>query len=165
MDIQSIANHEADKFANRRRIAKEAGADYKRIPCLGHPVFRNDPVNYDPRERVIAAHIEQAGRCNVFLDFYHLLACRLKEIGVARNVWAVNLDGAIASVVLGTCWGALKDKRLSIRRVCDIAFMLFAVGRTAGAGGEFLDHQDHGSPMDMRIPVSECITLTRPKKE
>ena len=43
--------------------------------------------------------------------------------------------------------------------------MLFAVGRAAGAGGEFLDHQDHGSPMDMRIPVSECITLTRPKKE
>jgi len=165
LDLQAIANAEADKFAKRRRNAKDAGTDYKRIPCLGHPVFRNDPVNYDPRERVIAAHIEMAGRCNVFLDFYHLLACRIKEIGVARNVWAVNLDGAIASVVLGTCWKALKDKRISINRVCDIAFMLFAVGRAAGAGGEFLDHQDHGSPMDMRVPVSECIALTRPKHE
>ena len=165
LDLQALANAEADKFAQRRRNAKEAGADYKRIPCLGHPVFRNDPVNYDPRERVIAAHIEASGRCNVFLDFYHMLACRIKAIGVARNVWAVNLDGAIASVVLGVCWKALKDKRISIRRVCDIAFMLFAVGRAAGAGGEYLDHQDHGSPMDMRIPVSECIALTRPKEE
>ena len=82
---------------------------------------------------------------------------------MARNVWAVNLDGAIASVVLGVCWQALKEKRLTVRRVCDIAFMIFALGRVAGAGGEFLDHQDTGSAMDMRIPVSECISLTRPK--
>jgi len=165
LDLHAIANTEAEKFAKRRRAAKEAGTDYKRIPCLGHPVFRNEPVNYDPRERVIAAYIASAGRCNVFLEFYHLLAGRLKQIGVARNVWAVNLDGAIASVVLGACWKALKDKRISVRRVCDIAFMLFAVGRAAGAGGEFLDHQDHGSPMDMRIPVDECTALTRPKEE
>jgi len=32
----------------------------------------------------------------------------------------------------------------------------------AGAVVEFLDHQDFGKPMDMRIPVSECLTLTRP---
>jgi len=165
LDIKRLADAEAETFAVRRRAAKEAGTDYKRIPCLGHPVFRNDPVNYDPRERVIAAHIEQAGRCNVFLEFYHHLAGRLKEIGIARNVWAVNLDGAIASVVLGACWRALKDKRITLRRVCDIAFMLFAVGRVAGAGGEFLDHQDFGSPMDMRMPVEECTALTRPKDE
>jgi hypothetical protein len=50
-----------------------------------------------------------------------------------------------------------------MRRVCDIAFMVFALGRVAGAGGEFLDHQDFGSPMDMRIPVSEGVVLSRPK--
>ena len=165
LDLGKLANAQAEKFASRRREAKEAGTDYKRIPSLGHPVFRNDPVNYDPRERVIAAHIKAAGRCNVFLDFYHLLAARLKEIGIARNVWAVNLDGAIASVVLGACWKALREKHISVRRVRDIAFMLFAVGRVAGAGAEFLDHQDHGSPMDMRMPVDECITLTRSKDE
>jgi hypothetical protein len=32
------------------------------------------------------------------------------------------------------------------------------------AGGEYLDHQDHGAPMDMRIPVDECTGLTRPKE-
>jgi succinyl-CoA synthetase alpha subunit/citrate synthase len=163
LDLEALAAKEADRFSRERSAAKEAGTDYKRIPCLGHPVFRNDPVNYDPRERVIAAYLQKKKQCNVFLDFYHLLAARLKKIGVARNVWAVNLDGAIASVVLGLCWKPLREKRLTVRRVCDIAFMTFALGRVAGAGGEFLDHQDTGSPMDMRIPVDECGMLTRPK--
>jgi succinyl-CoA synthetase alpha subunit/citrate synthase len=163
IDVEALAAKEADRFSRERSAAKEAGTDYKRIPCLGHPVFRNDPVNYDPRERVVAACLQKKKRCNVFLDFYHMLAERLKKIGVARNVWAVNLDGAIASVVLGLCWKPLKEKRLTVRRVCDIAFMTFALGRVAGAGGEFLDHQDTGSPMDMRIPVDECVMLTRPK--
>ena len=162
LDLRKYADDEVEQFAQRRAAAKEAGIDYKRIPCLGHPVFRNDAVNYDPRERVISAYLKECGISNVFLDFYHMMAHKLKEVGIARNVWAVNLDGAIASVVLGVCWKALKEKRITIRRVCDIAFMIFALGRVAGAGGEFLDHQDFGSPMDMRIPVSECIALTRP---
>ncbi len=163
VDLKALAQKEAQRFAKERNAAKEAGTDYKRIPCLGHPVFRNDPVNYDPRERVVSAYLKEKKRASIFLDFYHLLAAQLKEIGVARNVWAVNLDGAIASVVLGLCWLPLKEKRLAVRRVCDIAFMTFALGRVAGAGGEFLDHQDTGSPMDMRIPVDECVMLTRPK--
>ena len=163
LDLDAIAEQEAERFAHERSNAKEAGTDYRRIPCLGHPVFRNDPVNYDPRERVIAAYLKETDLCNVFLDFYHNLAGRLKKIGVARNVWAVNLDGAIASIVLGVCWEGLRAKRVSVKRISDIAFMLFALGRVGGAGGEYLDHQDTGSPMDMRVPVLECISLTRPK--
>ena len=162
LDLQMLVDKEADRFNRQRNAAKAAGTDYARIPCLGHPVFKNDPVNYDPRERVIANYLSQNGLSNIFLEFYHGLAHRLKEIGVARNVWAVNLDGAIASVVLGICWEALKEKRITVRRACDIAFSVFAIGRAAGGVAEFLDHQDHGSPMDMRIPVSECITLSRP---
>ena len=138
-----------------------AGTDYERIPCLGHPVFKDKLVNYDPREKVIMDYLEKEGRCNVFLHFYHMLAHRLKEIGIARNVWAVNLDGAIAAVILGVCWKQLQEKQITLRRVCDIAFMIFALGRVAGAGGEFLDHQDYGTPMDMRIPVSEITALGR----
>jgi len=163
LDLDALAEKEAERFSRDRSVAKEAGTDYTRIPCLGHPVFRNDPVNYDPRERVIYAYLQENNLCNVFLDFYHKLAARLKKIGVARNVWAVNLDGAIASVVLGVCWDALRGKRVTVKRVGDIAFMLFALGRVGGAGGEYLDHQDSGSPMDMRVPVLECTSLTRPK--
>ena len=163
VDLPSIVQQQAARFAQQRAAAKEAGRDYDRIPCLGHPVFRDQPVNYDPRERVIARAIEAGGRRNVFLDFYHGLAAAIKTAGIARNVWAVNLDGAIAAVTLGVCWPALADKQMSVPRVRDIAFLIFALGRAAGAAGEYLDHQDHGTPMDMRVPPDECVALTRPK--
>lgn len=163
LDLQSLVRKEVERFSKIRAAAKEAGTDYERIPCLGHPVFRNEPVNYDPRERVIAEYIKANKLYNIFLDFYHMLAARLKEVGIARNVWAVNLDGAIASIVLGLCWQGLSGKRMTVDRAGDIAFSIFAVGRAAGATAEYLDHQDFGSPMDMRIPVSDCAVLTRPK--
>ncbi|MHC4740284.1 MAG: citrate/2-methylcitrate synthase [Planctomycetota bacterium] len=161
VDVEGIVKSEVTHFGKIRAAAKEAGTDYKRIPCLGHPVFKDNPVNYDPREQAVTEYLEQEGFCNIFLQFYHLLALGLKEIGIARNVWAVNLDGAIASVVLGLCWKPLKEKQITLQRVCDIAFMVFALGRVAGAAGEFLDHQDYGTPMDMRIPVDEITVLGR----
>ncbi|MCD4831414.1 MAG: hypothetical protein K8R02_06350 [Anaerohalosphaeraceae bacterium] len=162
-DLKKIVDDEVVRFSKYRKAAKEADADYRRIPCLGHPVFRNDPVNYDPRERIISEFLKKKKIKNVFLDYYHMLARALKEAGIAKNVWAVNLDGAIASVVLGIYWESLKRKGTTVQRVRDIAFMVFALGRAAGAGGEFLDHQDFGSPMDMRTPVNECINLSRAK--
>ena len=163
LDLTGIVHGEVARFSKLRAAAKEAGTDYERIPCLGHPVFRDKPVNVDPREQVIRDHLTRNGLYNIFLEFYHMLAARLKEVGIARNVWAVNLDGAIASVTLGMCWKALAQKQLTVRRACDLAFLIFAVGRAGGAAGEFLDHQDFGAPMDMRIPVSECEVLTRAK--
>ena len=161
LDLTRLAHQEADRFGAARAAAKEAGTDYQRLPGLGHPVFHDQPVNYDPRERIVARFLEDAGRCNVFLDFLHLLSHRLKEIGIASKVWAVNLDAAIAAVALGVCWKPLVEKRITVQRAKDIAFSLFAVGRAAGAVSEYLDHQDYGSPMDMRIPVSECIALNK----
>ncbi len=163
LDLDAIVDAEVDRFSKERAAAKDAGTDYRRIPCLGHPVFRDQAVNYDPRERVVARALERGGRTNVFLNFYHRMAHRMKEVGIARSVWAVNLDGAIASVALGLCWNALTEKQMTVQRARDVAFMIFALGRVAGAGGEYLDHQDHGTPMDMRMPVDECTALTRPK--
>lgn len=161
VDLDTVVQAEVDRFTAERSAAKEAGRDYGRIPCLGHPVFRDAAVNYDPRERVIARAIREGPGCNVFLDFYHALARGIKEAAVARNVWAVNLDGAIASVVLGICWEPLRAKEMTVQRAEAIAFMVFALGRVGGAGGEYLDHADTGTPMDMRVPPAECIALTR----
>jgi citrate synthase len=160
---EELAAGAAADFKRRKEAAQEAGLDYERIPCLGHPVFRDQAVNYDPRERVIAAALQEAGRCNVFLDFYHALARALKDHGVTRNVLAVNVDAAVACVWLGICWKRLKEKQLTVRRVMDIALAAFALGRAAGGVGEFLDHQDFGTEMDMRVPVVECRALTRPR--
>ena len=127
LDLAGIVNAEVERFSKLRAAAKEAGTDYERIPCLGHPVFRDKSVNVEPREQVIVDYL--AGKClrNVFLEFYHMLVRRLKEVGIARNVWAVNLDGAIASVTLGMCWQALAEKRMTLRRACDLAFIIFAL--------------------------------------
>jgi succinyl-CoA synthetase alpha subunit len=163
-EVQALAVKAAAAFRQRKLHAKEAGIEYELIPCLGHPVFRNDAVNYDPRERVISAHIRQAGRRNIFLEFYHYLAQALKENGSTGNVLAVNVDAAIACVWLALCWKRVYEKQMTIRRVTDIPFIAFALGRAAGGAGEFLDHQDFGTEMDMRIPVNECQNLTRDRE-
>jgi succinyl-CoA synthetase alpha subunit/citrate synthase len=159
-----LAQRAASDFKKRKEHAKDAGIEYERIPCLGHPVFRNDPVNYDPREQAIYRFIKESGRTNVFLDFYHYLVHALREKGCTRKVLAVNLDAAIACVWLGICWQRIQTKQMTIERATDIPFLAFSLGRVAGGAGEFLDHQDYGTDMDMRIPVDECRVLTKPRK-
>ncbi len=164
IDVKELASRIADDFKKKKQAAKEAGLEYARIPCLGHPVFRDDPVNYDPREQVIYEFIKKSGKVNIFFEFYHHLAQALKDNGSTRNVLAVNLDAAIACVWIGICWSRLHDKQMTLKRAIDIPFIAFALGRVGGGAGEFLDHHDFGTEMDMRIPVKECRALTRPRK-
>jgi hypothetical protein len=35
----------------------------------------------------------------------------------------------------------------------------------AGGASEYFDHADFGEPMDMRIPVNECVALTPDSEE
>ncbi|MCK4400700.1 hypothetical protein KAW08_00170 [bacterium] len=161
IDIQELALKRAKEFMRKKLSAKDAGIDYERIPCIGHPVFRGEDINYDPREKSIYNYLKGIGKTNIFLEFYHLLVHSLKAVGATRNVFAVNLDAAIACIWLGICWNYLKTSKITIQRVLDIPFLSFALGRAAGGAGEFLDHQDYGSPMDMRIPVSECKTANK----
>jgi succinyl-CoA synthetase alpha subunit/citrate synthase len=162
-DIEALADAEIRRFATERAAAKEAGIDYARIPCLGHPVYRDKDVNFDPRERAVAAVIEAKGLKNCFLEFYHLMAIKLRDSGVTKVAMAVNVDAAIATVWLGISWPLLREKRMTLERAADLPFLAFALGRAAGGASEFLDHQDHGQPMDMRIPAGEVKSLTRAK--
>jgi len=163
LDLAAMALDYARKFRQIKDLAKEDGVDYERIPCLGHPVFANEPVNYDPRERVLSQYMAEHGIYNIFLDFYHKLAAALKEVGVASKVWAVNLDAAIACVWMGIAWPPLREGNMSFQRAADLPFLGFALGRAAGGAAEYLDHRDHGLPMDARVPVSECESLTPPQ--
>jgi succinyl-CoA synthetase alpha subunit/citrate synthase len=157
--VRAKARQVAAETLRRKRAAAEQDMAFQRMPCLGHPVYRNDEVNYDPRERVIARYLEKIQVYHAFFDFYHALAAAMRETGVTRNVLAVNVDAAIACVWLGICWPLLCEKRLSVDRAKNIAVAAFALGRAAGGAGEYFDHADFGQPMDMRIPVSECTAL------
>ena len=164
IDPVAIAERVATAFKKRKANAKEAGVDYERIPCVGHPIFKDEMVNYDPRERAIAAELVSSEKRNVFLEFYHALVRALHAEGASSKVWAVNMDAAIACVWLAVCWQGIQEKRLTVERVQNCAFLGFALGRVAGGAGEFMDHQDYGSAMDMRIKSAECTSLTRPRE-
>lgn len=155
LGLKKIAIDYARAFKKVKAAAKDTGVEYQRIPCLGHPVFNTQAVNYDPRERAIHDHLQQIGVYNIFLDFYHHLAQALRDVGVASKVWAVNVDAAIACVWLGICWPKLRAQRITFKRTRDLAFLGFALGRAAGGAGEFLDHRDYGSPLDMRVPPAD----------
>jgi citrate synthase len=161
VDVKAIALDYAAQYKKIKAAAKEASMDYFKIPCLGHPVFKDDAVNYDPRERVVYAYIKENGKSNVFLEFYHHLVQALKDNGVMNKVLAVNVDAALSCVWLGICWRHLKDKRMSRQRAINMPFVAFALGRVAGGAGEYLDHQDYGKEMDMRVPVKDCRSLTK----
>ena len=146
----------------RKRAAAEQDVAFQRVPCLGHPVYRNEEVNYDPREQVIAGY-PGADRASTTRSSTSTTSWPLamREAGVTRNVLAVNVDAAIACVWLGICWPLLCEKKLTGRpRAKNIAMAAFALGRAAGGAGEYFDHADFGQPMDMRIPVSECAALS-----
>jgi len=164
VDVHEIAKKVADDFKKKKLAAKDASLEYMRVPCLGHPVFKDDPVNCDPREQAIYSFIRSREKTNVFLEFYHALVHALKDNGSMNKVLAVNVDAALACVWLGICWRHLRDKRMTLQRAIDIPFIAFALGRAAGGAGEYLDHQDFGTGMDMRVPARECRALTRDKE-
>ena len=163
VNLEKIVLQEAETFKTQKAIAQESGTGYMKIPCLGHPVFKDKDVNFDPREEAIHTYLQEQGIYNIFLDFYRRLAQVMKHIGATSKVLAVNVDAAIACIWLAICWKQLKDRRITLKRAMDIPLVAFALGRAAGAAGEFMDHQDHGADMDMRVPTAECEMLTKPR--
>jgi hypothetical protein len=97
----------------------------------------------------------------VFLDFYHRLARAMMDSGVTNKVHAVNVDAALTCVLMGIAWPLLIDKKITVQRAVDLPFLAFALGRAAGGAGEYLDHRESGTDMDMRVPVDECEFLGR----
>ena len=160
-DLDQLAQDHVSKFKKRKTAAKEAGIEYDRIPCLGHPVFNTERVNYDPRERVLQAYMDEHGVYNVFLDFYHRIAHEMLTQQATTKVHAVNVDAAITCVLMGIAWPLLVEHKISVGRALDLPFLTFALGRVAGGASEYLDHRESGTTMDTRVPVSECRFLGR----
>ena len=160
-DLDKLVRKRVADFKKRKAAAKDAGMEYDKIPCLGHPVFNKERVNYDPRERVLQAFMEERGIYNVFLDFYHRMAREMFAQEATTKVHAVNVDAAIACVLMGICWPLLVNNKIGVERAVDLPYLTFALGRVAGGASEYLDHRETGLAMDMRIPVSECRFLGR----
>ena len=156
LDLRAMAMEFAAAYKEEKTRTKEMGGETRALPGIHHPVFKDKPVNYDPRERFIARVIEESGDYNVFHAFYCELVKALYEVGASRYVFCVNVDAVIAALLLALLWKDYRQGRLNAKDLESAAFTVFLYGRMIGAAAEIDDHLNRGRNMDTRTPVSAC---------
>ena len=160
IDLAAMAHDCAESYLTYKSHAKEIGdPSYRKIPCVNHPVFKGQEVNYDPRETFVSRLMEDRGEYNIFHRFYHELVRALFEVGVSRNVYCVNVDAMIAVILLKMLWNSYCKGELSDRMLERTAFTSFLFGRMIGTAAEIEDHVNRGRNMDTRTPASQCIAV------
>ena len=124
---------------------------------MNHPVFKDKPVNHDPREVFIAQAVRGARRvptCST--TFYRALVQQLFDAGVSRNVYCVNIDAVIAALLLKMLWKPLQSGEIGERELETAAFTIFLYPRMLGCAAEIDDHLNRGRNMDTRTAASLC---------
>ena len=161
LDLQGLANRCADEYAHYKSKKKSAGnLDIKKIPGVNHPVFKDKPVNHDPRE-VFLWNLEQSrGEYNVFHNYYRVLVQALFDRGVSRTVYCVNIDAVIAALLLKILWVPYRNGVYSSQSMESAAFTLFLYARMIGSAAEIDDHLNRGRDMDTRTPASQSSFVT-----
>jgi succinyl-CoA synthetase alpha subunit len=154
LDLKAMATAFVERYKSRKKQEGVEGPGP--LPGVHHPVFRGKPINFDPRERLIADFIAERGDYNVFHAFYRELVQALYACGASPYVFCVNVDAVIAALLLAILWrdyrcGALSEQDLEIA-----AFNVFLFGRMIGTAAEIDDHLNRGRNMDTRTPVDRC---------
>lgn len=156
IDLTKIANDTAKEYREYVKSSKEAGnLSYTKIPCVNHPVFKGNEVNYDPREQFVSGELNDKGIYNIFLDFYHILVKELFNEGATKNVFCVNVDAVISVIALKLLWEDYKNNKITALDMQELVFILFLIGRAIGVSAEIIDHRSRGTDMDCRTPQSE----------
>ena len=74
IDLKALAARAVQRYAEYKAQRKNTGSlDIAKIPGVNHPVFKDKPVNHDPREVFIAELFARRGDYNVFHEFYRVL--------------------------------------------------------------------------------------------
>jgi citrate synthase len=156
LDLDALAKAYAQKYKKAKKAAKEAGGGrIGAIAGINHPVFKNKPVNKDPREVFIDELFKSRDEYNVFHEFYQKIVLELFEEGVTRNVFCVNIDGVISALLLKALWPSYREGKLDGRALEVAAFTIFLYGRMIGCAAEIEDHINRGRNMDTRTPASQ----------
>ncbi len=156
IDVEKISYKVAKDYLNYKNKMKFKGVqNYKRIPCINHPVFKGKKKNIDPREDFLYNQFKNESINNLFWDFYHHLVENLYKVGATNNIYCVNIDAVIAVISLKLMWGKLKTNLWKDEDIQDIGFNIFLLGRMVGVSAEIADHKDRGTDMDCRTPQSE----------
>ncbi|SAK51824.1 succinyl-CoA synthetase subunit beta [Caballeronia ptereochthonis] len=102
----------------------------------------------------MTTRFEARGEFNVFHDCYRALVQALYDENVTRNVFAVNVDAVIASVLLKMLWTRHREGAFGEKALETAAFTVFLYGRMIGCVAEIDDHLNRGRDMDTRTPQS-----------
>lgn len=157
LDLGAMADKYAKEYLAYKKKAKaEGNLSYAKIPCTGHPVFKGEDVNHDPREVFVSDLFKQRGDYNVFHEFYRELVKSLHKTGVTRNVFCVNVDAVIAVLLLKMLWKPYADGDITDASMESAAFTTFLFGRMIGTAAEIDDHTNRGKNMDTRTAASKC---------
>jgi succinyl-CoA synthetase alpha subunit len=161
IDLKALAERYVGSYASYKSAQKSTGSgDIQKIPGINHPVFKDKPVNVDPREVFIRDLLAARGEYNVFHEFYRALVQCLFDAGVARNVYCVNIDAVIAALLLKMLWLPFRGGRFSSGALETAAFTIFLYPRMLGCAAEIDDHLNRGRNMDTRTPASQCRFVT-----
>ena len=157
IDLAALAAAAVQRYADYKTQRKSTGSlDIAKLPGVNHPVFKDKPVNHDPREVFVGKLLAERGEFNVFHAFYQALVKQLFEAGVSRNVYCVNVDAVISALLLRMLWKPLQSGELCERELETAAFTLFLYPRMLGCAAEIDDHLNRGRNMDTRTPASQC---------
>jgi succinyl-CoA synthetase alpha subunit len=157
IDLGALALKFVQEYAKEKSARKELGGGSARaIPCVNHPVFKDRPVNIDPREEYVRKLLEERGEYNIFHDFYRTLVQTLADEGVTRNVFCVNVDAVIATLLLKALWEPYHAGKLANAQLETAAFTVFLYARMLGCAAEIDDHMNRGRNMDTRTAASQC---------
>jgi len=116
-----------------RQVVKEAKANKKRLPGLGHRVHSTDP-----RTRVLFDMARECGLAGNGIAFMEALERAAKEI---LKPLPINIDGALAAVLSDLQFPAAFGK------------LVFIVGRVAGITAEVAEEYTREKAMRIHIPV------------
>ncbi len=156
LDLKAMATEFARRYGEERVKRKEMGAESAQaLPCINHPVFKGKPVNTDPREEFVRNLFEKRGEYNVFHDYYRTLVQVLFDENVTRNVFCVNVDAVIATLLLKMLWRRYQSGNFPERALESAAFTVFLYGRMLGCAAEIDDHLNRGKNMDTRTPQAD----------
>ena len=157
IDLKALAARYAAEYANYRSSKRTAGSlDLQMIPGVNHPVFKDKPVNYDPREVWVRELFTERGEYNAFHEYYRALVEALYKTKVSRNVYCVNIDAVISALLLKILWRPYCSGALSGGALETAAFTIFLYARMLGCAAEIDDHLNRGRNMDTRTPALQC---------
>jgi hypothetical protein len=157
IDLKSLAARYAAEYADYRSSKRAAGSlDLQMVPGVNHPVFKDKPVNYDPREVWIRQLFTERGEYNAFHEYYRMLVEALYKAKVSRNVYCVNIDAVISALLLKILWRPYCSGALPGGALETAAFTIFLYARMLGCAAEIDDHLNRGRNMDTRTPASQC---------